>query len=78
MIPALRISDALRGIVFHELKGPNLARARRGCSSYRGFGSVAFWKDALIQRQDRVTQVWRDGPRLGAVGSARILGGPKA
>ena len=77
-MPALRISDALRGIVFHELKGSNLACARRGCPSTRGFGSVSFWKDALIQRQDRVTQVWRDGARLGAVGSARILGGPKA
>ncbi|MCH7712461.1 MAG: hypothetical protein IIC99_02440 [Chloroflexi bacterium] len=78
MIPALRISDALRGFVFHELKGPNLACARRGGPSSRGFGSVSFWKDALIQRQDRVTQVWRDGAHLGAVGSARILGGPKA
>ena len=77
MIPALRISDALRGIVFHELKGPNLACARRGCTHSRGFGSVFFWKDALIQRQDRVTQVWKDGPRLGAVGSARICGGPR-
>ncbi len=82
MNPALRISDALRGIVFHELKGPNLARARRGCVSPRafgrGFGSVSFWKDALIQHQDRVTQVWRNGARLAALGSARRLGGPKA
>ena len=78
MIPALRISDALRGIVFHELKGPNLACARRGCTSSRVLGPVSFWKDALTQRQDRVTQVWRDGAHLGAVGSAHILGGPKA
>lgn len=78
MIPEMRIRDALRGIVFHELKGPNLACARRGCPSSGGFGPVSFWKDALTQRHDRVTQVWRDGARLGAVGSARVLGGPKA
>ena len=78
MILGFRISDALRGIVFHELKGPNLACSRRNCSHSRGFGSVSFWKDALIHHQDRVTKVWRDGPRLGAVGSARICGGPRA
>ena len=77
MIPAFRISDALRGIVFHELKGPNLACSRRDHFRSPGFGSVSFWKDALIHHQDRVTKVWRDGPRLGAAGSARICGGPK-
>ncbi len=87
MIPALRISDALRSIVFHELKGPNLACAKATISSSQSFGSrgfrargyefVSFWKDALIQRQDRVTQVWKDGQRLRAAGSARMRCGAK-
>ena len=83
MIPAFRISDAIRGVVFHELKGSNLACVRSACPSDVGSGfpalrSVSFWTNAMLQRQDRVTQVCRNGSRLRAAGSARRLGGPKA
>lgn len=88
MIPVLRINDAVRSIMSHELKGPNLACSIRGCSppqewGIRGLVSrccefASLWKDAVLQGHDRVTQVWRDGPHLAAVASARILGGPKA
>ncbi len=87
MIAALRISDALRSIIFHELKGPNLACAKASISSSQSFASrgfrargyefVSFWKDALIQRQDRVTQVCRDGQSLRGAGSARMRRGLK-
>ena len=79
MTQGCRITDAFQGVLLNRPGGDNLVWARRIHAGFNGSRSVAasFWKGVVTQDIDRVTQVYRQGPDLAGLASARMLNGPR-
>ncbi len=77
--PTFHLGDALRCALLHTPRGPNLARPR---SNPTGAGlprpGGALWKNALLQRPERVALARWDGPRLLGLAAARTRSGVSA
>jgi hypothetical protein len=76
MMPAFRISDALRCVLLNTPQGPNLACARGNHSGHSSVQNLSLWKQALTQRDNRITLAWWNGIHLGGLASARTRAGP--
>ena len=70
-----RISDALRCTLVNAPRGPNLVWPRGWFLDGGDLSPATLWKETLVQRHDRVTQVQWEGMRLGALASARVRAG---
>ena len=76
MMRTLRISDAAHCILMNVSKGPNLVCPKESiCSDGASGSDPSLWKDALMQRRNRVSLVSWQGPCLSGLGSARSRNG---
>lgn len=69
------ISDALRCTLANAPRGPNLACPRESSAGWGVLRPATLWREALVQRQDRITRVSWEGMRPLGLVSARIRTG---
>ena len=69
------ISDALRCTLANAPKGPNLACPRESSAGWGVLRPATLWREALVQRRDRITRVSWEGMRPLGLISARVRTG---
>lgn len=77
MMQTFRISDALRCVILNTPKGPNLACAGHSAASHSSIQNLRLWKQALAERDNRITLACWNGLHLGGLVSARTRAGNK-
>ena len=77
MTQNFRITEALRCVLLNTPRGPNLACPRNGPSGAGLLNNTAFLKEALAQRQDKVTLARWEGSRFRGLVSAHARRGRK-
>ena len=71
------ISDALRCTLANAPNGPNLAYPQESSAGWGVLRPATLWREALVQRRDRITLVSWDGMRPRGLISARVRAGQR-